>query len=93
MTRVPRIGRLLDAAGALVLMAGGGLVARAWIGFREVQVFEPNPDGPPMAALQLADRFRLIERTGVALMVIAVGVFVGAWWATRWISRQTSPRE
>ena len=42
-----------------------------------------------MAALQLADRFRLIERTGVALMVIAVGVFVGAWWATRWISRQT----
>ncbi len=89
MTRVPRIGRLLDAAGALVLMAGGGLVARAWIGFREVQV----SDGPPMAALQLADRFRLIERTGVALMVIAVGVFVGAWWATRWSSRQTSPRE
>lgn len=83
MSSVPRVGRLLDAAGFLVFAVGVALVGRAWLGFQEVQAFQPSPDGPPMAAMQLADRFLLVQRIGVALIVIGIGVFVGAWWVAR----------
>ena len=83
MSGVPRVGRLLDVVGLAVFLTGGGLVARAWLGFQEVQTFQPTPGGPPMEAMALADRFWLVQRVGVGLMVLGVAVFVGAWWVAR----------
>ena len=83
MSQVPRIGRLLDGVGLLVLLAGAALVARAFVGFQEVQSFQPGPDGPPMEAMALADSFWFMQRIGVGLMLVGVAVFVGAWWVAR----------
>ena len=83
MSAVPRIGRLLDGIGALVFLTGVALVGRAWLGFREVQSFQPGPGGPPMGAVIFADRFWLMQKVGVTVMIIGVGVFVGAWWIAR----------
>jgi hypothetical protein len=83
MTPVSRTGRILDLAGLVVFLAGGGLVVRAWSGFREVQAFEPGFSDPPMAAVQLADRFWRLEKVGMALMLVGIGVFVVAWWFAR----------
>lgn len=83
MTRVPRIGRVLDVVGLLFLVAGAALVGRAWVGFREVQAFVPPPDAPAMAAVAFADEFWRMQKLGVALMVVGVGVFVAAWWIAR----------
>jgi hypothetical protein len=83
MTTVPRIGRVLDLAGLALLGAGGAVWARAWLGFRSVPDFEPSAEGPAFAAVQLADGFWRLQRIGVALMVLGVGVFVVAWWVAR----------
>ena len=80
---VPRIGRVLDLVGLSVFAAGAALVYRAWLGFREVQAFAPTLDDPPMAALQLADRFWRIQKVGIALILVGIAVFVGAWWIAR----------
>ena len=89
MTPVPRIGRILDLVGLLLLLAGSGFVVRAWMGFREVQEYAPSSNDPPMAAVQLADTFWRLEKLGIALIVLGVAVFVGAWWVAR--SRKLGP--
>lgn len=83
MTPVPRIGRVLDLVGAVVLLVGAGFVVRAWIGFREVEAYVPPPDAPPMAAVAFADGFWRMQKLGVLLMLAGIGVFVAAWWIAR----------
>lgn len=82
-TSVPRVGRALDLVGLLFLVVGGGMVGRAWLGFRDVQAFQSAPGDPPMAAVQLADGFWMLQRIGVGLMLVGVAVFVLAWWVAR----------
>lgn len=83
MTPVPRIGRILDLAGLLLFLAGGVVYGRAWIGFRSVPDFQRPEHGTVMAATELADGFRVLERWGVAGMILGIGVFVAAWWVAR----------
>jgi hypothetical protein len=83
MAPVPRVGRILDLVGLLFLLAGGGLVGRAWVGFREVQGFVPPPDAPAMAAVAYADRFWRLQKVGAALMALGLAVFLMAWWVAR----------
>jgi hypothetical protein len=82
-TPVPRIGRILDLAGLLVFLVGGLAYARAWVGFRAVPDFERPEHATMMAATELADGFRVMERWGVAGMILGIGVFVTAWWVAR----------
>ena len=87
MTPVPRIGRILDLVGLLLGLAGSGFVIRAWIGFGEVQAYEPKFDDPPMAAVAFADGFWRMEKLGIGLILLGVAVFGAAWWVARRASR------
>ena len=80
---VPRIGRVLDAVGLVLFLVGAALFGRAWLGFQEVRAFVPGPEDPLWAAIELADRYWLMQRVGVAVMVVGVAVFVAAWWVAR----------
>lgn len=82
-TRVPRIGRILDAVGLLFFVVGGGVFVRAWIGFRSVPDFQRSPGDVPTAAVQFADGFWRLQKFGVILMIVGVCVFVGAWFVAR----------
>lgn len=83
MKSVPRIGRVLDLVGIVFFLLGGGFVARAWIGFREVEGYVPPADAAAMTAVEFADQFWRIQKVGVGLMLIGVAVFVAAWWIAR----------
>ena len=83
MKPVPRIGRLLDLLGLVVFLAGGGLAARAWLGFREVEGFERSPDDATWAAVEMANGFWRLQKIGVGLMLVGVAVFFVAWWVAR----------
>lgn len=82
-TRVPLIGRILDAVGLLVFLVGGGLVARAWIGFQSVPDLTQSPGALETAAVEYADGFWRLQKIGAALMILGVLIFVGAWLAAR----------
>ncbi len=83
MRTVPRLGRVLDVVGLVLLLAGAGVSARAWAGFEEVRTYQAAPGAEPFAALRLHDRYARLQRAGGALMVAGVGVFVAAWWVGR----------
>lgn len=80
---VPRIGRILDLVGLILFLAGAGLFARAWQGFREVRAFVPAPGDALWAATQMADGYWRMQRLGVAVMSVGIAVFVAAWWVAR----------
>lgn len=86
MTGVPRIGRILDLAGLLLLLGGGATFVRAWLGFDGVREYQPPPDAPAWSAVQLANGYLRMQRVGVALMVGGFVVFVVAWWTARRIA-------
>jgi len=83
MKQVRRLGRILDLVGLVLVLAGGGMVARAWSGFEEVRTFQAAPDAQPFAALRLHDRWARVQRAGTTFMVAGVAVFVTAWWVAR----------
>jgi len=87
MASVARIGRILDLVGLAAVALGGGLYARAWFGFREVEATAPGLVDVPTSAIEIADRFWLLERVGLGLMALGVVVFVGAWWVARRAAR------
>lgn len=89
MSQVRRRGRILDAIGLVLLLAGAGVSARAWAGFEEVRTYQAAPDAEPFAALRLHDRYARIQGAGTALVVSGVGVFVAAWW----VGRKRSPAD
>lgn len=80
---VPRIGRVLDLVGLVLLVAGGLLFTRAWIGLEGVRHYRPHPDDLPWAALRLANHFLRMQRVGGAVMLAGAAVFVAAWWVSR----------
>ena len=80
---VPRIGRVLDLAGLLVLLAGAGTLTRAWMGFQEIRANEGVVGGPLWAALELHDRYARLQDVGVALTLAAVALFFVAWAVAR----------
>lgn len=81
--KVSRLGRLLDLAGLLLLLAGAGMAARAWAGFEEVRSYQATAADEPFTALRLHDHYSRLQRAGGALMVGGVAVFVAAWWVGR----------
>ncbi len=83
MRDVPLIGRVLDALGLLVFLAGAGVFVRAWLGFRSVPEVAPGLDDGPWAALAYADSFRRLQWIGVGVMAAGVALFVLAWWIAR----------
>jgi hypothetical protein len=91
MTPVPRIGRILDLAGLLLFLGGGVVYARAWIGFQGVPDFQRPQRAPVMAATELADSFHRLEYTGLAVMLVGIAVFVGAWWVAGRARGPTTP--
>jgi hypothetical protein len=80
---VPRIGRLLDLAGLLLLLSGGAVVLRAWTGFREVTGYVPPVDGPAWGAVEIANVYWRLQKIGSGMMLAGVAVFVIAWWVAR----------
>jgi len=86
MAVVSRIGRILDLLGLAAFLVGGGLYARAWFGFREIEASAPVLVDVRSSAIEVADHFWFMERIGIAAMLLGIAVFVGAWWVER---RQT----
>jgi hypothetical protein len=80
---VPRIGRILDLAGLLLLLGGGGVVVWAWIGFTGVPDYQPAADAPAWSAVAVANSYWRLQKIGTGLMIAGVAVFVLAWWAAR----------
>lgn len=80
---VPRIGRILDLVGLLFFLGGAGCFVWAWIGFRDVPAFVPDPGGEPWAAMRMADGYLRLQKIGGGLMFVGIAVFVAAWWTAR----------
>lgn len=80
---VPRIGRILDAVGLVLFLGGAGFYVWAWMGFRSVPAFVPDPGGEPFAATRLANGYLRLQWVGGALMGVGIAVFVLAWWMAR----------
>ncbi len=76
MTAVPRIGRVLDLAGALVFLGGAALYARSWLGLRGMEEFVRADSDATFAAVERADSLSRLGTIGVALMI--AGVAIGA---------------
>jgi hypothetical protein len=78
--RVSTLGRVIDLAGLALLLGGGALCARAWLGFRGLPDYQREPGGEVWATVQIADGYWRLQGIGVSLMVAGVAVFVAAWW-------------
>ena len=72
---VPRIGRVLDAIGALIFLGGALLYARSWFGLRDMDSFQRGSEDVAFAAVEHADALSRLGRVGLAVM--AAGVLVG----------------
>jgi hypothetical protein len=73
----------LDAVGLLLFVGGGATVAWAWVGFQGVSGYVPPSDAPFGTAIAVADRYWLIQKIGVGIMLAGIAVFVLAWWIAR----------
>jgi len=83
VNEVPKIGRVLDALGLVLFLAGGAVFAWAWMGFTAVRGYQPTPEEGPWAATRLANHYLRVQWVGGAMMAAAVVVFVAAWWMAR----------
>ena len=78
---VPRIGRILDLAGLLLLLGGGAVLVWAWVGFQGLPANLPSVAG--RSAVAVANGYWRLQKIGTGLMVTGVAVFVAAWWVAR----------
>lgn len=85
---VPRIGRVLDLAGALLFIAGAAVYARSWLGLREMDAFERVSGDATFAAVERADALSRLGRVGFALMAAGALMAVIAALVARHISRK-----
>lgn len=90
MKVVPRIGRILDLAGLVLFLVGGGAFVWSWIGFRGVPDYQPPIGDPAASAIAVADGYWRLQKIGWGLMLAGVVVFVLAWWIARRSSRRGS---
>lgn len=74
---------MLDLAGLVLFLAGGGLAAWAWAGFRRMPSYAPPPGAAAWSAVAVADGYWRLQKVGTALMIAGLAVFVLAWWAAR----------
>lgn len=83
---VPRIGRILDAVGLLVFVAGAGVYGWAWRGLRRLRETQPaQPISERFETLEFSftavvrwNRLRELSWLGASLMAIGVAVAVAA---------------
>jgi hypothetical protein len=80
LKRVSVLGRVIDLAGLTLLVGGGTLWARAWLGFRSLPDYRRDPGGEVWATVQIADGYGRLQTIGVGLMILGIAVFVAAWW-------------
>lgn len=85
--RVPRLGRLLDLAGALVFLAGALVYARSWLGLRAMDRFERDAGATPHAAVEHADAMARLGSYGFALMAAGAVIAVLAALVARRMTR------
>ena len=81
MTKVPRIGRVLDLAGLLLFLGGGATFVWAWLGFQGLPADIPSIEG--RSAVSVANGYWRLQNIGAGLMIVGVAVFVIAWWVAR----------
>jgi uridylate kinase len=77
---VPRIGRVMDLAAAALIVVGGGLYVRAYIGLEALRVRPIAEFNVGMQINRLAE-FHALERLyfgGLAIAVVGIGVAVSA---------------
>lgn len=86
---VPRIGRLLDGAAALLVLAGGACYARSYVGLEELRS-RPIADYTVGMEITRLSEFHALNRlslAGLALAVLGVGVAVYAAYIAKKRSR------
>lgn len=92
-TPVPRVARLMDLAGLLLLLAGGGLYLRAYLGLRALQHVHPAPGERPFSAMRRFDQLWTLSRAGLGLIVAGVVVMVAATLVARRLRGQAENEE
>ena len=86
--RVPRLGRVLDLVGVMILVAGASLYVHSWLGLRAMDDFVSTPEAP-RSAIEHADELSRLGRIGFALIVAGVLVAVAAAVVAKRLSRRT----
>ena len=86
--RVPTIGRILDAAAALLFAAGVALYTRSWLGLRDIEAYVPAEGTERFSMIEIADSLARTGRIGIVLMAIAIAVGIGAALVARYVSRR-----
>jgi len=81
----------LDLVGLLLFLGGAATVAWAWVGFQGVSGYVPPSDAPFGTAIAVADRYWLIQKIGVGVMLAGIATFVLAWWVARAAKRTATP--
>lgn len=75
---VPRIGRILDAIGMLLVASGALVYAYSWVGLRGMDGYDRPESAPLFAAIARANELTRIGRVGIALVAVGVAVAVAA---------------
>lgn len=84
---VPRIGRVLDAVGLALFVAGAGVYGWSWLGLRSMDEFRRAPGDSPYAAVERADALASLGRIGFYFMAAGAVVAVLAAVVARRIAR------
>lgn len=89
---VPRIGRLLDGAAALLVLAGGACYARSYVGLEELR---SRPIGEYAAGMEITrlSEFHALNRlslAGLCLAALGIGVAVYAAYVAKVRSRRAA---
>lgn len=70
--------RLLDAAGLLLLLAGGVVYGWAWLGLREIDAYE-RPEGAPLfATIEHAESLDRLSTIGIGLIAAGAVIAISA---------------
>lgn len=75
---VPRVGRVLDVIGMLLVAGGAVVYGYSWVGLRGMDAYA-RPEGAPLfAAIARANELTRIGRVGLALVAAGIVVAVTA---------------
>lgn len=80
---VPRLGRLLDVAGLLLVVGGAASYLYAYAGLERIRTGETVITGTMFATLNETSAYSRISDIGMALAVAGVLTFVAAFAVTR----------
>ena len=99
MTRRPvtRLGRILDIVSLIVILAGGALFARAFLGMktlrdqRETEFVAGTTEA--YAALNQYYRLQRLSYLGAGLAALGIGIGLSAAWHNRRITNSSNRNE